>query len=198
MSEDYSQYIERQLTELMLTQLKRIADALTAAAVVEPAPAAQGTDENLCPSRYPLADGREVPCAWYDSITHPRLCSIGTAPLLQWDRLDPLARDATCTACKGEKGFEGEDHSDEPTRWYPCPTCKGTGVDETIPLHLVGVGSRLSREDRTDLIIVGKMDDIAFCVEPDGRAHQPLELAAIGRVWTVARAVPPAHTEATP
>jgi hypothetical protein len=62
---------------------------------------------------------------------------------------------------------------------------------------MIGVGSRLSREDRTDLIIVGKMDDIAFCVEPDGHGHQLIELADIGRVWQVVRAVPPAHTTTT-
>jgi hypothetical protein len=38
--------------------------------------------------------------------------------------------DKTCTTCKGEQGFEGEDHSDEPTRWYACPDCGGTGEAE--------------------------------------------------------------------
>jgi hypothetical protein len=39
----------------------------------------------------------------------------------------------TCTTCKGEKGFEGADHSDQLTHWYPCPDCGGTGEVDPEP-----------------------------------------------------------------
>jgi hypothetical protein len=148
--------------------------------------------------RYPTADGRVLQES--DRKGDRIRFSDGHQYEVTTTEGNPLVFDATCTTCKGMKqvfvelDVPEEDGMGAVTTRL-CSPCKGTGVDETIPLHLVGVGSRLSREDRTDLIIVGKMDDIAFCVEPDGHAHQPLELAAIGRVWTVTRAVPPAHTE---
>jgi hypothetical protein len=151
-----------------------------------------------CPSRYLTADGRVLRC----DLEHgdaPEAHGTGADTrgrrLLMWRVDAPCAWDATCKTCKprGYLGIRG--WSDVDGDWHiGCPTCEGIGVDETIPLHMIGIGSRLSREDRTDLIIVGKMDDIAFCVEPDGHGHQLIELADIGRVWTVARAVPPAHT----
>jgi hypothetical protein len=149
-----------------------------------------------CPSRYLTADGQTLACM-VDAHRpeFPQHFDKDFSEGSAWMTEDPCAWDATCTTCKprGYLGIRG--WSDVDGDWHiGCPTCEGIGVDETIPLHMIGIGSRLSREDRTDLIIVGKMDDIAFCVEPDGHGHQLIELADIGRVWQVVRAVPPAHT----
>jgi hypothetical protein len=158
-----------------------------------------------CPSRYLAADGFVLACRDHEGCDKTEgFDSCGchycvghmdlTRTSLTWESNDPCVWDATCTTCVLGVVPSNPSAENDEDRVSDCPDCKGTGVDEKIPLHLIGIGSRLSREDRTDLIIVGKMDDIAFCVEPDGHAHQLIELAAIGRVWTVARAVPPAHT----
>jgi hypothetical protein len=199
MSKDYSEYRDRQLTVLMLELLERIADALTVDAVVEPAPAAQGTDVDLCPSRYPLADGREAPCMWHDSITHPDRCSTGTAPLMQWDRLDPLARDATCTACGG-KGVmpSGANRSANPVfAESPCIPCDGTGVDEAVPMHFVGVGSTLlDSTDGTEHVVTARAGAIIFMRSiQDGKWSNRVEdEVGPGKERSVLRVVRPAHS----
>lgn len=42
-------------------------------------------------------------------------------------------KNATCKTCKGENGLEGEDHSDTPTAWYPCPECNHPKVPRRCP-----------------------------------------------------------------
>jgi hypothetical protein len=96
------------------------------------------TKDNSIPSRLFGSWGADCGAP---SITHdPVECGV-CLPADTWFEGAANTWDATCTTCEGAKGFEGADHSDEPTRWYPCPDCEGTGVDETVPLRLVGAGS---------------------------------------------------------
>lgn len=96
-----------------------------------------------------------------------------------------------------------------------CPPCNGTGVDESIPLRLVGVGSVLRYNDRLEdccsevLRLVTKVGrrpqkdrerfpssappvstQCASC--GSWRVLLPHDIGP-GRPWTVFRAVPPMH-----
>jgi hypothetical protein len=156
------------------------------------------TKDNSIPSRLFGSWGADCGAP---SITHdPVECGV-CLPADTWFEGAANTWDATCTTCEGAKGFEGADHSDEPTRWYPCPTCNGTGVDETIPLHMIGIGSVLAHPDYAEFRCVVIARDASGCpkvaaVDTDGGLRS--SFVAWDDGWTVARAVPPAHTEATP
>jgi hypothetical protein len=123
---------------------------------------------------------------------------------VSWPDDDPFAWDATCTPCEGRGTVATQGwpitHAQE-----PCSPCNGTGVDETIPLQLVGIGSVLrydgsSTSLRGEWIVVWVWATGAVRVHAlvgHGRGCTSVLPDDIGRgcTWQVVRAVPPANLE---
>jgi hypothetical protein len=155
-----------------------------------------------CPSRYLTADGQTLMCMV--DVHRPEFpqhfdkdFSEGSA----WMTEDPCAWEAPdCQECRGS-GCSGWVFPEDFHRCGNCcPDCKGTGVDETIPMRLVGVGSVLAHPDYAEFRCVVIARDASGCpkvaaVDTDGGLRS--SFVAWDDGWTVARAVPPAHTEET-
>jgi hypothetical protein len=156
-----------------------------------------------CPSRYLTADGRVLRC----DLEHgdaPEAHGTGADTrgrrLLMWRVDAPCVWDATCTTCEGvgevleplPNGFVGG-----------CVVCDGTGVDETIPLRMIGAGSVFANGDRAVFVLSDPVGfDAAWSVTWTSWrwAKEPTPTVWFNPTkrgdWTVVRAVPPAHTEA--
>jgi hypothetical protein len=127
-----------------------------------------------------------------------------------WPANDPCAWDATCTDCKGRKQVFAElDVPEEDgmgaVTTRPCRPCEGTGVDETIPLHLIGPGSVLQHcdnpEERFRVVVVelageyGELGTLtAVWLGILDAVYIVLDDIGPNKTWQVARVVPPAHT----
>jgi hypothetical protein len=108
----------------------------------------------------------------------------------------------TCTACKGTTDrFDLDPNHTDSVDWIRggCLACKGTGVNKTIPLHLIGVGSELrdltGRHTGTFVIsrfrksYIGDRD--GFTYHPDDGGSYWSDLNGIGESFEVVHAVPP-------
>jgi hypothetical protein len=159
------------------------------------------TDNERCLT----ADGRVLAClldhrrVYKGRFTHRNAYNTTIAGL-QWTNSEPFRWDATCVRCRGRGTyFKGQMDND----LSPCPTCKGTGVDERIPLHLVGVGSELEAiRDTPDGLRAGRrllvthVGDLWWYAIPLDRTADPsfcrLMPVDFGATYEVVRPVPPA------
>lgn len=110
---------------------------------------------------------------------------------------DPAAWDATCPDCGGH-GEDREAPEDSESGEYPyCDTCDGLGVAEAVPLRLIGVGSVIAPASDTSkrLIITHVVDDGTWAATDVDRDHQWIIGRHVQDVYSVVRAVPPAHQE---
>jgi hypothetical protein len=118
-----------------------------------------------------------------------------------WAALDDLCVwDATCTPCKDVESAAAAWARDPMAFAQGCPTCKGTGVDETIPTHLVGIGSRLrDARDGTDHLVIARAENnIATRSIEDGRwLTRVVSQIGPGKPWLLVRPVPAAHISHT-
>jgi hypothetical protein len=164
--------------------------------------------------RYLTADGEVIPasCLMDDFCTYSgELCWSFRSVVDEFRVVvayedDPCVWDATCTACVLGVVPSNPSAENDKDRVSDCPTCEGTGVDETIPLHLIGVGSIVT--PKPDHWRYGKWSGTLLLVllsHTSGWWHTGLyrhggEPAHMETVptdmngWTVVRAVPPAHT----
>jgi hypothetical protein len=153
------------------------------------------------------------------SVTHdPVECGV-CLPSEAWFEGAANTWDATCTTCKDVESAAAAWARDPMAFAQGCAACKGTGVDETIPLHLIGPGSVLShnRVDGREAVVISRELDVGGCDDlivawfNEEVSDHETELVTLARpswdedrdvgpdrTWTVVRAVPPAHTEATP
>jgi hypothetical protein len=167
---------------------------------------------NLRYLRYLTADGEVIPasrlmddfCTYSGELCWSFRSAVDESRVVVAYEDDPCVWDATCTTCEGygivpraSMAVMG-DGSPVP-KGNTCQTCGGTGVDETIPLRLVGVGSVVrSAVTGLSMVVVSRdADDWLTCADTDG-AIRIFPVTDLGSTWTVVRAVPPAHTEATP
>jgi hypothetical protein len=116
-----------------------------------------------------------------------------------WPANAPCTWNATCVRCRGSGTyFKGQMDND----LSPCPTCGGTGVDETIPLRMIGRGSELrdlTGSDEGTFVIARFMKSLigdrdGFIYYPDDGGSCWALVSEIGDSFEVVRAVPPAHT----
>jgi hypothetical protein len=169
-----------------------------------------------CPSRYLTSDGRVLVCLLDHRRVHKgrfthRNAYNTTIAVMSWPDDDPCVFDATCTTCKGRKQvFVELDVPEEDgmgaVTTRPCRPCEGTGVDETIPLHLIGLGSELrdlTGSHHGTFVIARFMK--SFIRDRDGFVYYPDDggecwalVSEIGDSFEVVRAIPPAHTGGTP
>jgi hypothetical protein len=159
-----------------------------------------------CPSRYLTSDGRVLVCLLDHRRVHKgrfthRNSYNTTIAVMSWPDDDPCAWDAPdCRECRGS-GCSGWVFPEDFHRCADCcPDCEGIGVDETIPLHLIGEGSKVRARAKTTcrevfLINVDTSPQVlGYCTSCE--EEHTMDLTWEG--WQLVRAVPPAHTEETP
>jgi hypothetical protein len=156
-----------------------------------------------CNLRYLTADGRKLVCM-VDAHRpeFPQHFDKDFSEGSAWMTEDPCSFDATCTACGGRKQVFAElDVPEEDgmgaVTTRPCPSCDGTGVDETIPLHLIGVGSQLRdlSGGHKGLLVIARLWKGGFDFHPEYDSTACwAAMSEIGQTFELVRAVPPAHT----
>jgi hypothetical protein len=106
--------------------------------------------------------------------------------------------DKTCTVCKGKGCLGGSMVPGHPEPADASHARDGTGVDETMPLRMIGIGSVL----RTTLDLAAPVDVVLLTDNHGGTYARSgggvIDADEIGpdKTWQVVCAVPPMHKEA--
>jgi hypothetical protein len=154
--------------------------------------------------RYPTADGRVLQES--DRKGDRIRFSDGHQYEVTTTEGNPLVFDATCTTCKDVASAAKAWARDPMAFAQGCAACEGTGVDETIPLRMIGLGSELrdlTGSHHGTFVIARFMK--SFIRDRDGFVYYPDDggecwalVSEIGDSFEVVRAIPPAHTGGTP
>jgi hypothetical protein len=134
-----------------------------------------------------------VDCGSLNLIHDPVKCEV-CLPSEAWFEGAANTWDATCKTCRGD-GLDPRNLVSH----TGCPTCGGTGVDETIPAHLVGIGSVLrDARDGTDHVVIARAENrITTRSIEDGRLWtRHVSQVGPGKPWPLVRPVPIIHTTA--